>query len=366
MRSVSLSTQNYPARRLVYVHSFSQGLLRGTPSGLEPNFDNCPGHRSGSLRVVRSIRLADAFLIEIAIAAGTFIVGLCFECAVAQFGGKFISSGQHSGDLNLIKPLVHVPGRCKIPHGRLQRSVPHPTLHGSDIEAKAKHAGGIGRPEGLQIELRRIKIGTPSNFLAAIEHVPLPIASRRRKYQPGVLPPRMACKETDESLLDRDLALFPALRPEPKVWLGRDPHRVEREAYVPPEQVDHLLLSETSEEERREERPLPWSARRKKLLKIGIRVFERQGHHALGEPEALRHTRLAAALQELGDDDHLVDYSVVVELVLVLQPDHEIREIVPGDLAGIGVRRQEFHETVEDRLVLAERVRFLERLAFYH
>ncbi len=81
-----------------------------------------------------------------------------------------------------------------------------------------------------------------------------------------------------------------------------------------------------------------------------------------GSPRFLVTPAFAVALQELRHDDHLVDHGVVVELVLALEPHHEVGEIVARDLPRIGVRRKELDEAVEHRFVFPKRVRFLERL----
>lgn len=48
--------------------------------------------------------------------------------------------------------------------------------------------------------------------------------------------------------------------------------------------------------------------------------------------------------------------------MLVLEPHHEVGEIVARDLPGIGVRWQKFDKAIEHRFVFPEHVRFLERL----
>ena len=53
----------------------------------------------------------------------------------------------------MVEAGVNVTGWHEIPHGRLQRFVPHPVLHRSDVEARAKHACCIRGSEGFQIEL---------------------------------------------------------------------------------------------------------------------------------------------------------------------------------------------------------------------
>src|SRR2546422_6192225 len=65
-------------------------------------------------------------------------------------GGGFLAEPRN---LDLVEAGVNVTGRHEIPHGRLQRFVPHPGLNRSDVEARAKHACCIRGSEGFQIEL---------------------------------------------------------------------------------------------------------------------------------------------------------------------------------------------------------------------
>ena len=45
----------------------------------------------------------------------------------------------------------------QITHGRFLRLVPHPVLDSADVETPPEHAGGVGGPEGLQIEFFSIE-----------------------------------------------------------------------------------------------------------------------------------------------------------------------------------------------------------------
>ena len=77
--------------------------------------------------------------------------------------------------------VLDVSRRRKVPHGSLQRLVPHPVLNRTYIEAKPQHSRCVCGSEGFEIEFRRVEPTTLSDGFAFQEHVLFTITCRRRK-----------------------------------------------------------------------------------------------------------------------------------------------------------------------------------------
>lgn len=124
--------------------------------------------------------------------------------------------------------------------------MPHPVLHGPNIETSAKHCRGVGGTERLKVPRLLIKLRTLRDVLALIEHMPFAIPRRGWKQKSAILSFGVSREEIHEPLGNRNFVFLSTLRREAEVWLQGDPNSVEREIYVRPEQVHHPLLSETS------------------------------------------------------------------------------------------------------------------------
>jgi hypothetical protein len=74
--------------------------------------------------------------------------------------------------------VLDIGGRGEIPHGGLQRLVPHPVLNRTYIEAKPQHSRCVRGPKGFEIEFRRVERTTLGDGLALQEHVLLTITCR--------------------------------------------------------------------------------------------------------------------------------------------------------------------------------------------
>src|ERR1700722_16142495 len=147
---------------------------------------------------------------------------------------------------------MHVTSRREVAHRGFKRSMSHPVLNRPHIEAGPQHPRRIGRAEGLQIKFPLIKLCPFRDRLAAQQQILFAITLGRWEYEPAIALPGMRSKQFDERLRDRDFPLFPALRPEPKIRLRRDPNRVEREIQIRPTKMHYFLLAESREEKRRE------------------------------------------------------------------------------------------------------------------
>jgi len=95
-------------------------------------------------------------------------------------GGSSLVETRHS---HLIKSRVNFFRRDQIPHGRLERFVPHPVLNRADVEPRPEGSRSIGRTKCLEIELRLVQSGTLGNSLTVVKHVVLAISCRRWKHE---------------------------------------------------------------------------------------------------------------------------------------------------------------------------------------
>ena len=124
--------------------------------------------------------------------------------------------------------------------------MPHPVLYRAHIESGAEHARGIRRAKGLQVESCGRNTRPLRDRFAVIEHVLFAVPSGRRKHEPAIPLPGMAAKQFHERLRHRHFALFPTLRPKPKLRVRGHPDGIERKVHIAPDQVNHFLFSETS------------------------------------------------------------------------------------------------------------------------